>query len=563
MKILRLLLVSLLVGLSAILINAETSLPIVRLLGKSFYYYEAKKGESLAGIAKRFDWDLSILDKTNSDVITPLDNGTLLYYPVPKKKKGEEIEVKQIDDLSSEKDEHVSEEAVKNIADSAHNNLNKTGEEDIAVNSLRQYKVRRGDSWMSIAENEGIDQNLLIEANPGIKELKRGEIIYIPHVEEVEDGIINDVSGDQISEVGEKSDYYIDENLSEGSSQDNLNNLEVSVAIILSDVNSNRDMEFSRGALLAISRMKSEPYHTRLTIINGSEDKDNVLNSLESFSPTIIIATADKEFPDYLTQYSKEENITLVNTFDVRDENYIENPNMIQFLTPSSYFNEGIAGYITSNYPAYNLIIAGNMESSDVMGEGIVKGIVRNNSTEISEIPLEDLPEMELEPSSSYLIYATPSKRDDVMDLLEKVTVMRQRNPLAEVRVIGRPNWITFSDSQRELFEDNNVLMPTRFYFDANESRSKSYIEDYKNMFGHTPLKSYPVYSATAYDIMTSLIPNIANNNGDCNAEFAAGEMLQSDIRLQRLSNLSGMINQSVYLIDFSISGNAEKILIP
>lgn len=82
-------------------------------------------------------------------------------------------------------------------------------------------------------------------------------------------------------------------------------------------------------------------------------------------------------------------------------------------------------------------------------------------------------------------------------------------------------------------------------------------------MFGHTPLKSYPVYSATAYDIMTSLIPNIANNNGDCNAEFAAGEMLQSDIRLQRLSNLSGMINQSVYLIDFSISGNAEKILIP
>ena len=41
--------------------SADTQLPTVTIMGKTFYTYVAKKGESLFGIANRFGWDPTIL----------------------------------------------------------------------------------------------------------------------------------------------------------------------------------------------------------------------------------------------------------------------------------------------------------------------------------------------------------------------------------------------------------------------------------------------------------------------------------------------------------------------
>ena len=67
--------------------SAVTSLPTVTIMGKTFYTYVAKKGESLFGIANKFGWNPDVLARTNREVDTPLDNGTLIYYPAPKPQK--------------------------------------------------------------------------------------------------------------------------------------------------------------------------------------------------------------------------------------------------------------------------------------------------------------------------------------------------------------------------------------------------------------------------------------------------------------------------------------------
>lgn len=89
-KSLKLLTLSLFLIVSCIAALAERTaadLPTMTLMGKTFYCYESEKGESLAGIAKKFGWNPEVLMKVNSDVITPLDKGTMLFYPAEKQKK--------------------------------------------------------------------------------------------------------------------------------------------------------------------------------------------------------------------------------------------------------------------------------------------------------------------------------------------------------------------------------------------------------------------------------------------------------------------------------------------
>ncbi len=159
-----------------------------------------------------------------------------------------------------------------------------------------------------------------------------------------------------------------------------------------------------------------------------------------------------------------------------------------------------------------------------------------------------------------YLIYATPSARDDVKDALERINTLRDNNPMADIRVIGRPNWVTMVDAQRQLFDSNAVLLPSRFYFDSEASASRRFIDGFKALYGHTPMKSYPVYSATAYDIVTYFIPNINATGGDFNATFTDFPTLQSPIGLERVNNWGGFVNPEVYVVEFQRYGSPEKI---
>ncbi len=58
---------------------AQPNLPIVIILGKQYYCYESKKGDSLFGIANHFGWDSAVLNELNSNVGSPIAKGTLIY----------------------------------------------------------------------------------------------------------------------------------------------------------------------------------------------------------------------------------------------------------------------------------------------------------------------------------------------------------------------------------------------------------------------------------------------------------------------------------------------------
>lgn len=635
--------------MSAFNAAGEVNLPKVKLLKKTFYYYEAKKGESLAGIAKNFGWDLAVLEKNNKDVMLPLSNGTLLYYPAEESadlKRVEGIDVSPADKSVSpdatdsrsvaKTDEGDSIVQVKDVAASVADNVQDSNEYYIvkqseslygiarkcnttideiirlnpryandrpkegdkvlikevapqypkievvdagemaecnlpentsevdkvksqpeadnsdlmqkSVSEFLTYKARRGDSWESIAEEYELSPDLLKEANPGMSKVHKGDIVKIPVLETV---AVTDNADNQ----GEDEGISADENIEVTQ--------EISIAIVLSDADSNKDMEFSRGALLAASRMKNMPFQTRMNIIDGSLPEDEMLESLESFGPSYVITTASKGVPDNLLSYCRRNNVPLVNSFVARDEASSDNKEVIQVQSPSNLFNDAVVQYLGKKFEGYHVIVAGSLEQGDTMGEGIISVLTSKSEIEAEEIEIAELTEQDLNPGYDYVVYATPSKKEDVKLLLEKLTVMRDRNPLNTIKVIGRPNWITFADSQKELFCMNYVELPTRFYFNAEDRESKTFIEDYKELFGHTPLKSYPVYSATAYDIITNLSPAILDSDESGLEKLEASEKsLQTSFGLIRENAEGGIVNKNVFIVEYQPYDKPEAIVI-
>lgn len=623
------------------LIAGEPDLPKVRIMGKSFYYYESEKAETMQEVAERFGWDEKVLAKANPDVGYRLQKGTLLYYPIPKVKPAasensnsvvsSEADVAESADSANTSSDILTTEISDSTSGSSYEsdgyayhtiepgeslygiarkfdttienlfrlnpgltaNAPKGGDrirvreegveietriakvEEKKIGALTEYKGKRGDSWASVAEKFNVSEELLRQANPSLSKIERGSTVMIPDVE------IVTVEREEVAEDPRASDprgireIYNEVHSISDVSQPLLEKPEkptVSVAIVLTDIGrtddekrikKNKEMEFSRGALTAVESMKNANFRTRLTILDGSWPGDSIAGLLNDFQPNLIISTSDTEIPDYLMDYASSTSTMLVDAFGLKGDRYIDNAYLLQNMTPSTYLNSLSADYYVNTYPDYTLLVAGSPEASDQLGNAIIRSFAGKGDNKVMEVSLEEMEELSLPTEDgNYLLYGTPISQTEVKNLLQKVSLLREKYPLAEIRVIGRPNWVPYATVMKESFGDNKVSIPSRFYFDPDDTATKSFIEEYAGLFNLRPMKASPVYCATAYDLLTYLVPNMASNKGDFNSTFTSVPTIQSPLSLERVSNWGGMVNKAVYILNFRLFGDVDRVVL-
>lgn len=673
---------------------ADAELPKVTILGKTFYYYETKKGETLPDIVARYGWDLSKLEKSNSGVEVNPASGTLLYYPVTSStseisagennsknipstlthtvksgetlygiskmygvpldslyllnpgsekgiNKGMKLLIHQPYHLTSLSSEALSSEAsTSNTTDNIPQNqivsssapgyiyhtvkdeeslygisknynttidelfkLNpglkagnpKAGEilrvkadthipemihkvvEETHLDSLSLYKARRGDSWESIASAANVTVDQLKESNPGVEKVEKGALIHIPVVSTISVDKLIAISGDNKNADEATISKVYEEAHQSGVTPviiDSVTTIpQVGIAVVLTDAapsgqestsKHNKNMEFSRGAIAAVDALKLYPFKTRLTVINGALPEDSIKTLLRDFSPAMIISTSDTSLPSYIIDYSDETSTMLVNAFYVKDESYADHSNVVQYLTPASFMYSEIADYFNDKFNDYKLVVAGHPDESDEIGNNLIRSFIQRNSKSVEEIDITTIDQYILDsPSGKYIIYGTPSVQADVKALLDKVSNLQTKNPGSDIRVIGRPSWIQYAIPLKLEFERTSVNIPSRFYFDPQDPATKEFIDHYYSIFNLRPIKAFPSYCATAYDIITYFAPNLASTKGDFNLSFSDYPTLQVPMSLERMSNWSGLVNKGIYIISFNPVSGVERIMLP
>lgn len=549
-----------------------------------------KKGESIYSIAKMYDVTVDRIYTYNPEtkgglkrgsVITipqeaaPINDGsTFFYYTI---RPGDTLGViadtynTSIEDLM--RDNKGLSEYKFEVGDILRVRVNSNQGrvmtetiEETKLDHLDTYRADKGDSWQSVSEKTGVGEEELREANAGTQ-IKKNATIVVPVTvtTEVERQVAYSDSRES-SEQG-RFDIYKDVHSLHGTDSISGLNDVVSVAVIIEDPKSKRDNEFTRGAFLAIDELKSSPYKINLKVLQSHRsEKDSVsatqklIKDLDDFDADLIVATCESNFPMWLAKYGEDNGVEIVNAFDVRSELYMENPSIIHLLTPSSYFSEEVAEWADSRLSDYQLVMVGDKDSDDAFAEALIEKL--GDKKPLYQPHIEYLTEMQLDENGAYLFYGYPTSRDEVSSMLAAVVQLKENNPLARIKVMGRPSWITLADGLKDAFANADVYFPSRFYFDHTGSTGKEFIEEYSAAFGHGPIRSFPTYAAAGYDIMNYFIPGLASNNGDFNVTMPEGKELQTPINLERMGNWGGFFNSSSYIIRYNYTGDVEKILI-
>lgn len=531
------------------------------------------KGETIYSIAKKYNVPTDLIYYQNPSSRTGIKAGETLTIIPDEKMASAELYVIQskdtpysvakkfncaVEDIFRE-NPGVSEKNFKagsTIRIMANANVHRIKTETVEaekLDSFGTYKAKSNESWEGIARRLGVDVDDLKEINPEV-ELKKNTIIAVPKYEkiEVERQYVAEDPREKTAEG--RMEIYEDVKASLTRTPG-----KVKVAIVLDTPSSKKDLEFSRGFITAVDRYKNAGFETDLEIIRGDRDKDAVLADIKDFKPSLIITTADKDYPAYLNEYAKENYAMVVNPFDLKSEGFLTNPAAIQLMPPSTQFNESVARYILDNFEDRKMVIVSSNIEDDLIANLVAD---QTDSSRILHLTLEELRDYPFYETEKYIVYATPTKKSDVTSLIDIILTAKEESPLTEIAVIGRPSWVTIADGLKEKLFQADVYIPSRFYFDMENADSKNFLADYKRIFRHPPLKSYPVYAASGYDVANYFLPLQAYAPEDYSmTPQTATPQLQVDVDLSRMPS-GGYLNPICYMIRFAPFQYIEKIRI-
>lgn len=562
---------------------AHNSMPKIHILDNDYYAYTVQKGESLYGIAKKMNWDEARLTAFNPKSAELLSEGSVLFYPV-----NEPNSVKSVQPTppASEYTKHtiasgetlygvakryntsiedivranpdISEtnfQAGRTIRVLQHSNNKNTVKEMHTrqyVASVNSIKVRGRATWEKIAAQYHISPELLRKANPGVAELEKNMWIAVPVVEsQTVEVYVPATDPREQTATGRRE--IVEEVKTEMAEEQR--RAEVRIALVLDDASTNKDCEFTRGFLMGLDDHKDDPYKINVKILEA-KDGESVDAELQAFSPGLVISTSEKDFPTYISEYCRFADAYALNVFDIKSDSYANNPQVIKAMTPSGAFNEEAAKYLADSFGGLTLLVAGEPEEGDTLAESL---LAKFSTGEIVSVSLAELEEFIPDPEKDYLVYATPQKKNDVRTLLDQLSKLRELFPLTQFSVVGRPSWITLTGDFANQMASLDTYIPSRFYFDPSNTNARAFINEYKEEYNHTPIKSYPVYSAMGFDVANYFIPAMSATAGDLETPYTmTTSPLQTGFYLVR-EGAAGLYNAMIYILHCTPSG-IEKI---
>lgn len=491
--------------------------------GDKFFYYQIRPGDTLKGISDAYNTSVARILADNKGI----------------------------------SDSNFEVGAVLRIAvDANAANVETQTVEKTQLSHMDSYTVEKDDTWETLAEKTGVDADDLMEANNGTK-LKKNVEIAVPVMETVAVEVETEATDDrENTSLGRREIYNEVHGIADGSQGGDSS--QARIALLIEDPMSKRDNEFTRGTFLALDEL-SRDHRVSLKVLQDDAPKDSLIMLFEEFRPEVVIATYEKNFPEWLGSYGEQNGVEIVNAFDVKNEYYLENPSMIHLLTPSAYFYDEVAEWIGRTLGQNILVMVGKEDTSDGIAESL---LAKRGGAEVLKSVPEQIAEMPLKAGESYLFYGYASTKDDVSKMLDAIEMLKENNPGADVKVLGRPNWITMADALAEKFTCCDVYFPSRFYFDHNGESGKEFIAKYSAQYGHGPIRSYPTYAVAGYDIMNYFASELQANDGDFNMTVPEGRELQTPISLRRVGNWGGFFNPSVYMIRYAPYGGVEKYVI-
>ena len=425
------------------------------------------------------------------------------------------------------------------------------------------YEVKRGETFASIAADNGITEEELKAANPELKKVKKGKAITLP--KPINERVTGDMENIPLDEL---RDYYgprIDD-LYDNLVGKRLEN-EVNIAMVLPfqlhksapPKQAYLYTDFYKGFLLALdsaSRIASK--HINLKVYDTQHNlnvTDSILALPELKTMNMIIAPSEPQQLARINNFGKANGVNVINCFTTKNEDYLDNPYIYQVNTPTNEMIHGVMNWFDEHFKGYNVIFLNAASENDKeMFEHIRKHITHKKYSTATinvngDLTYNDISN-QMNPGSKYVFIPSSGDKTLLKRYIKALKEVKKERFDCDLGLIAYPEYVLYLKEYQTDLQDIDSYMFTRF-FNAKGFRTRDLEAAYKNNFGGEPLQAIPHMAIYGYDLGMYLLKTLGVD-GRIDEDTPTYKGIQNNFRWERGDNWRGYTNQAIEIVHFS-----------
>ena len=426
-----------------------------------------------------------------------------------------------------------------------------------------KYEAKRGESFASIAKDNGISEAELKAANPELKKVKKGRTLVLP--KPFTERVNGEIATIPIEEL---RNYY------EPRIQDLYDNLvakrlenEVNIALVLPfqlhksapPKQAYLYTDYYKGFLLAMdSASRITNKHINLKVYDTQHNlnvTDSILALPELKTMNMIIAPSEPQQLARINAFGKANGVPVMNCFTTKNEDYLDNPYVYQVNTPTDEMMNVVMKWFDEQFKGYHVIfLNASSENDKEMFEQMRTHINRkkyatstiNTSGDLSYNDISN----QMDPGSKYVFIPSSGDKTLVKKYIKALKEVKSERFDCDLSLIAYPEYVLYLKDYQTDFQDVDTYMFTRF-FNAKGFRTRDLESAYKTNFGGEPLSAVPNMAIYGFDTGMYLLKSLGVD-GIIDEETPLYKGIQTSFRWERGDNWRGFTNQAIEVVHFS-----------
>jgi LysM repeat protein len=426
-----------------------------------------------------------------------------------------------------------------------------------------KYEAKRGESFASIAKDNGISEAELKAANPELKKVKKGRTLVLP--KPFTERVNGEIATIPIEEL---RNYY------EPRIQDLYDNLvakrlenEVNIALVLPfqlhksapPKQAYLYTDYYKGFLLAMdSASRITNKHINLKVYDTQHNlnvTDSILALPELKTMNMIIAPSEPQQLARINAFGKANGVPVMNCFTTKNEDYLDNPYVYQVNTPTDEMMNVVMKWFDEQFKGYHVIfLNASSENDKEMFEHMRTHINRkkyatstiNTSGDLTYNDISN----QMDPGSKYVFIPSSGDKALVKKYIKALKEVKSERFDCDLSLIAYPEYVLYLKDYQTDFQDVDTYMFTRF-FNAKGFRTRDLESAYKTNFGGEPLSAVPNMAIYGFDTGMYLLKSLGVD-GIIDEETPLYKGIQTSFRWERGDNWRGLTNQAIEVVHFS-----------
>ncbi len=430
------------------------------------------------------------------------------------------------------------------------------------------YKVKKKDTVFSIAKKYSISLPELMDANPEMKlegyTLKKGDTIFIPY---------DKSQSSTKKEADVKTAHQTAEPISYSASSNARKSSVIRIGIMLplhnNDGDGKRMIEYYRGVLMAVDHLKQQGISTDIHAWNVPVDADihQVLLNKGANQCNIIFGPLYSNQVAPLASFCKVYGIKLVIPFSITGNEVAANPQVYQvYQSPDVLNKRTIQVYLNRFSNSHSIFIDCKDISSDKgaftleLRKELEKRHIKYGLTSL-DTPLNDFVKS-FDRTKQNVVILNTDRSPQLNTAIEKLDAMTAKYPGFGISLFGYTEWLMYVPYDLDKFYRYDTYIPTTFYYNPANEKTKQLENAYKNWFGTEMMPSgLPRFAITGYDQAEFFLQgchqygmNFTGVHGQ-----SSYQSVQTPLRFVKLSK-GGYQNDSFQLIHYLYNHTIDSI---